>query len=307
MGAPGTLWPHWPATGSRSGDGGFGRDWVADSLITVPGQTQDSTSGLSCVPNAHGMPDFPDERGGQPMSSSKQDHSVSAPCESWKNQAAEARRGCGWQASSWTGVGRCGKGAARSLSRRPDQARGDPSQQFPPGHRSPPAVRSALLTANIGLGSRIDARRFPIEPSLEPISREEKMSMPAGSRQRSLMTEFSMAVSHQMGCMQRTTLPTHTPGTQVSLPRELAASSRASPPKARARPTTATSIRSELSLQSLLCTPSRQRRLDPNPGIRSRKKQTLATVDGARTASLGPPPPPGITPKERETKRNRVG
>lgn len=39
--------------------------------------------------------------------------------------------------------------------------------------------------------------------------------------------------------------------------------------------------------------PSRQRRLSPNSGIRTRKKQNLATANGARIVNLGPPPPPG--------------
>lgn len=71
------------------------------------------------------------------MSDARQDPSGSGPCESWKNQlikqAAEAFRGCGWQASKpprgwasavWKGRrGRHKRGnQARSLSRRHGQA-----------------------------------------------------------------------------------------------------------------------------------------------------------------------------------------
>ncbi len=73
------------------------------------------------------------------------------------------------------------------------------------------------------------------------------------------MTESrNMAVSHRMGCMQRTTLPTlptlptHThPASRFRFHASLLLQAvPCSPPKARARPT-ATSIRPERSLQSL--------------------------------------------------------
>jgi len=143
----------------------------------------------------------------------------------------------------------------------------------------------------------------------EPISREEKMSMPAGSRQRSLMTEFRawQCRTRWVACSAP-----HCPHTHPARRFRFHASSlfRAVPrlPKReQGQRLTASSIRPELSLQSLLCTPSRRRRLDPNPGIRSRKKQTLATVNGARTASLGPPPPPGITPKKGKRNETESG
>ena len=67
MGAPGLLWR---GTGSRIGDGGLGCDSATESDNSpwsnkrLDSTRLDSTSELSCVPNSHGIPEFPEERGG---------------------------------------------------------------------------------------------------------------------------------------------------------------------------------------------------------------------------------------------------
>ena len=84
------------------------------------------------------------------MSISIQDASVSAvSCESWKIKAAEAFRGCGWQASSWRASAAVEKAQRDNCTKEETQqeayhdATAKPAAcifqqfQFQHGHRSP--------------------------------------------------------------------------------------------------------------------------------------------------------------------------